>query len=149
VRTPARAAWGGAGGAEAFERLVDRFYRRVLVEPLLQPPFVSMPHEHIHNVALWLGEVFGGPSAYSEGRGGHPAVIRAHTGYAITEEQRERWAELMFQTAAETCRRSRSCTSNSRPISTGARRSPSPLPGLALSTTAAGSQSRTGAGTGE
>jgi hypothetical protein len=40
---PARAAWGGAGGAEAFERLVDRFYRRVLVEPLLQPLFVSMP----------------------------------------------------------------------------------------------------------
>jgi hypothetical protein len=45
--------------------------------------------------------VFGGPPAYSEKRGGHATLIRAHAGYAITEP-RERWVELMLKTARET-----------------------------------------------
>jgi hemoglobin len=91
-----------AGGADAFELLVNRFYGRALEEPLLRPLFLSMPREHVHNVALWLAEVFGGPPAYSEERGGHPTVIGAHAGFAITEQQRARWVELMLETARDT-----------------------------------------------
>ncbi len=61
-----------------------------------------MPPEHVRRVALWLGEVLGGPAAYSKERGGHATVIRAHAGYAITEEQRRRWVELIGETVAET-----------------------------------------------
>ena len=56
-----------AGGAEALERLTERFYVKVKADPLLEPLFAAMPADHPHHVALWLGEVFRGPEAYSAG----------------------------------------------------------------------------------
>ena len=47
-----------AGGAEALERLTERFYGKVKADPLLEPLFAAMPPDHPHHVALWLGEVF-------------------------------------------------------------------------------------------
>jgi hemoglobin len=55
----------------------------------------------VRGVALWLGEVFGGPEAYSETRGGHLAILGAHAGKHITQAQRDRWVELMIETARE------------------------------------------------
>jgi hemoglobin len=48
-----------------------------------------------------LGEVFGGPKAYSENYGGHIAMVSHHLGRNITEEQRQRFVEAMLESADE------------------------------------------------
>jgi hemoglobin len=60
-----------AGGAEAFERLTDAFYAKVLGDDLLEPLFRRMGPDHPKRVAAWLGEVFGGPPRYT-GTSGSP-----------------------------------------------------------------------------
>ena len=90
------------GGADGLDRLVHRFYERARVDPLLRDQFRDLPPEHVGRVTLWLGEVFGGPAAYSRERGGHATLIRAHGGRAITEAQRARWVELMRASVQET-----------------------------------------------
>ncbi|TDV40395.1 group II truncated hemoglobin [Actinophytocola oryzae] len=89
------------GGAPALEKLFSRFYEKVPDEPLLAPLFAHMDPHHAQHVAAWVGEVFGGPKAYSSARGGHAHMISRHAGRAITEEQRRRWVNLLVDTADE------------------------------------------------
>src|SRR6185312_8136684 len=49
----------------------------------------------------WLGEVFGGPPAYSERYGGYPRMISQHVGKKITEDWRGRWVTLLLRSARE------------------------------------------------
>ncbi|MEV5613327.1 antibiotic biosynthesis monooxygenase [Streptomyces sp. NPDC052225] len=90
-----------AGGAEAFERLTTVFYDKVLKDDLLGPLFADLPAEHAAHVAVWLGEVFGGPTAYTEQHGGHSHMVAMHIGKAITERQRRRWVNLIQDAADE------------------------------------------------
>jgi hemoglobin len=60
MTTPTLYEW--AGGAEALRRLTEVFYDRVLDDELLAPVFGHMSPQHREHVALWLGEVFGGPT---------------------------------------------------------------------------------------
>lgn len=90
-----------AGGAAAFDRLTEVFYRHVHADPVLSPVFAHVGPEHAHNVALWLGEVCGGPPAYTDEHGGYPAMLRHHIGLSITPEQRARWAALIADAADE------------------------------------------------
>ncbi|MFD8425388.1 group II truncated hemoglobin [Streptomyces sp. NPDC059466] len=96
---PTLYAW--AGGAEAFDRLTDVFYDKVLKDEVLGPVFAGMAPEHAAHVALWLGEVFGGPPAYSETQGGHGHMVAKHFGRNITETQRRRWVNLLQDAADE------------------------------------------------
>src|SRR5262249_42386849 len=89
------------GGKEALERLFEVFYSKVPNDPLLAPVFATMSPHHVANVAAFVGEVFGGPKAYSEEHGGHPNMVRRHVGRALTEEQRARWMQLLLQCADE------------------------------------------------
>lgn len=89
------------GGAPALEKLFTRFYDKVPADPLLAPVFADMHPGHATHVAEWVGEVFGGPKAYSSTRGGHTHMISRHLGRAITEEQRRRWVTLLLDTADE------------------------------------------------
>jgi hemoglobin len=90
-----------AGGAPVFQRLTEAFYAKVVRDPLVSPLFEHFTDDHIRNVAIWLGEVFGGPALYSEQHGGHRGVLTKHGGLGITEAQRERWAALMIEAAGE------------------------------------------------
>ena len=90
-----------AGGDAALLRLTGAFYTKVKADPLLETVFKDFTEEHAKGVALWLGEVFGGPEAYSELRGGHLNILEAHAGRHITKAQRDRWVELMIETARE------------------------------------------------
>jgi hemoglobin len=90
-----------AGGAEAFVRLTDAFYRRVPSDELLAPLFASMDAEHARYVGLWIAEVFGGPPAYSEARGGYGPMVERHIGRGITEQQRRRWVNMIMDAADE------------------------------------------------
>jgi hemoglobin len=90
-----------AGGPRALLKLTEAFYTKVKADPLLEPVFKDFTHEHVTRVALWLGEVFRGPEAYTEQRGGHLTILGAHAGRHITKAQRDRWVELMLETARE------------------------------------------------
>ncbi|PYC82208.1 antibiotic biosynthesis monooxygenase [Streptomyces tateyamensis] len=89
------------GGAAALERLTSVFYAHVAEDEVLAPVFAGMDAEHPKHVALFLGEVFGGPPAYSAERGGHPHMVSRHLGRHLTEQQRRRWVALLQDTADE------------------------------------------------
>ena len=88
-----------AGGTEALERLTEAFYAKVREDALLEPVFRDMDREHPKHVAMWLGEVFGGPPRYTEERGGYPHMLRKHLNRALTEEMRRRWVSLICDAA--------------------------------------------------
>lgn len=90
-----------AGGTDALVRLCDAFYRLVLADDLLAPLFARMDPDHARHVAIWLGEVFGGPATYTAEHGGYPHMLSRHVGKAITEPQRRRWVNLMMDAADE------------------------------------------------
>ncbi len=97
--TPTLYEW--AGGSDAFVRLTEAFYARVLADDLLAPLFARMDREHARHVATWLAEVFGGPADYTGGHGGYPHMVAKHIGMAITEPQRRRWVDLIQDAADE------------------------------------------------
>jgi len=91
-----------AGGFPALLRMTRLFYeKRVPEDPLLAPLFADMSADHPERVAAWLGEVFGGPPAYSGGYGGYPRMLSQHLGRNLTEEKRARWVTLLLQSARE------------------------------------------------
>ncbi|MCA5892272.1 antibiotic biosynthesis monooxygenase [Isoptericola sp. NEAU-Y5] len=90
-----------AGGGPALERLFEVFYAKVADDDVLGPVFAEMSPDHPKHVAAWIGEVFGGPAAYSTRRGGHRGMVRHHVGRRITERQRRRWSGLLLDAADE------------------------------------------------
>ena len=95
--TPSLYEW--AGGGEALERLTKLFYEKVRADELLEPVFRGMDAHHPHYVAMWLGEVFGGPPRYTDERGGYPHMLSKHRGLALTEAMRRRWVQLICDAA--------------------------------------------------
>jgi CDGSH-type Zn-finger protein/truncated hemoglobin YjbI len=95
---PTLFAW--AGGFPALLRLTRRFYQKYVPdEPLLAPLFARMSPDHPQRVAAWLGEVFGGPKAYSQLYGSYERMIGQHVGKGIQEEWRSRWIQLLCKAA--------------------------------------------------
>jgi hemoglobin len=91
-----------AGGSPTFDALTRRFYDKVKADPVLANVFASFTTEHARNVAIWLAEVFGGPPRYSTEHGAHRTVLQKHGGLALTDGQKQRWVQLMLETARET-----------------------------------------------
>jgi len=96
---PTLAEW--AGGPEALLRLTHAFYAKVPDDPVLAPVFAQMGGDHPAHVAAFIGEVFGGPKAYTAMGGGHAQMIGHHLGRHLTEAQRKRWIGLMLETVDE------------------------------------------------
>jgi truncated hemoglobin YjbI len=91
-----------AGGAGALLRMTTIFYgKHVPGDPLLGPLFADMAPDHPERVAAWLGEVFGGPRAYTERFGGYERMVSRHLGRGLREEERARWVQLLCKSADE------------------------------------------------
>lgn len=91
-----------AGGLPALRRMTHIFYEKYVPEdPLLNPLFADMSPDHPERVASWLGEVFGGPKAYSERFGGYERMVSQHLNKSITEAHRSRWVQLLCRSADE------------------------------------------------
>ena len=88
-----------AGGETALARLTEVFYARVREDPILAPVFAQMSEDHPAHVAVWLGEVFGGPPRYTDEHGGYAHMLGKHRNRALTEEQRTRWVQLICASA--------------------------------------------------
>jgi hemoglobin len=99
--TPVPTLYEWIGGMPALRRLMDIFYRRVHDEPLLAPLFANMGPDHVDHVARFIAEVFGGPKTYSAELGGHSGMIQRHIGRNLSEEQRQRWMQLLLRCADE------------------------------------------------
>ncbi|HML22248.1 MAG TPA: globin [Aggregatilinea sp.] len=82
-------------GPDAFERLIDAFYRRVATDPVLRPMY---PEEDLTAAArrlrLFLIQLFGGPSTYSDERG-HPRLRARHLPFRIDQAARDVWMRHM------------------------------------------------------
>lgn len=98
---PVPSLFDWAGGQPALAQLFTTFYRRVPSDPLLRDVFAGMDPHHAAHVAAFVGEVFGGPPAYSREHGGHPQMIRKHLARSLTEQQRRRWIELLLDCCDE------------------------------------------------
>ena len=94
---PSLFAW--MGGERRLTALFEEFYRRVARDPVIGPVFASMDAHHARKVAAFVGQVFGGPLAYTDAGGSHAAMIARHMGRMLTAEQRLRWVTLLIETA--------------------------------------------------
>lgn len=89
-----------AGGKEAFETLITRFYDTVLVGDLLAI-FTHMSKAHQSHVANFLIEVLGGPKLYTESGGSHFGMVKKHFGKHLSEAHRKQFVKLLIDTADE------------------------------------------------
>ena len=100
MTTPTLYEW--AGGQDAFEKLTDVFYAKVLKDDLLGDLFRNMSPEHAKHVARFLSEVMGGPKLYTgESKRSHAHMISRHVGRKLDETQRKRWVKLVLESADE------------------------------------------------
>ncbi|MBI1331496.1 MAG: globin [Armatimonadetes bacterium] len=93
-----------AGGLESFEKLTTAFYEKVGKDAILAPIFEEMDHEHPKHVAAFMAQCFGGGTPYSGDRSENEALremVGKHLGRHLTEQQRRRWVELLFDSADE------------------------------------------------
>jgi hemoglobin len=96
--TPTIYEW--AGGSEAFEQWLNRFYDLVEEDELIAPLFGGAVSEsHRDHVAAWWIEVMGGPGRYSKELGGYEAMLSRHRGLDITPQQRLRFVTLLSRAA--------------------------------------------------
>lgn len=93
--------YAAVGGMTFFRRLVDAFYSRVEVDPVLRPLY---PEDDLagarERLTLFLGQYWGGPDTYTQRRG-HPMLRRRHMPFAIDRDARDRWVRHMGEAVAE------------------------------------------------
>ena len=100
MTTPTLYEW--AGGQDAFEKLTEVFYAKVLKDDLLADLFRNISTEHSKHVAHFLSEVMGGPKLYTgESKRSHAHMISRHVGKKLDETQRQRWVQLVLESADE------------------------------------------------
>src|SRR5688572_25912328 len=90
------------GGSETLEKLTSAFYAKVLKDELIGPVFSNMSPQHAQHVAHFIAEVFGGGPQYTDRHeGSHAKMVGHHIGKMLTEPMRQRWIQLLLQTADE------------------------------------------------
>jgi hemoglobin len=86
-----------AGGETTFRLLVQRFYAKVAVDPVLRAVY---PEEDLagatERLTLFLIQYWGGPATYSELRG-HPRLRLRHAPFAIGRRERDAWLMRMTE----------------------------------------------------
>ncbi|MBJ7329885.1 MAG: group II truncated hemoglobin [Solirubrobacteraceae bacterium] len=71
-----------AGGEPALLALATAHHARCLADPELNHPFSKEDQhpQHVERLAVYWGEVLGGPSAYSDSCGDQTGVLTMHSG---------------------------------------------------------------------
>ena len=88
------------GGEEAFHRLEDLFYTKVLADPVLKTLFTKRIPTHVDHLTWFTAESFGGPDRFTRELG-FQHIINVHRHLKITDEQRERFVTLYIETLDE------------------------------------------------
>lgn len=92
--------YDAVGGQAFFDALVERFYARVGADPVLRPLYPEDLEPGKRALALFLGQYWGGPPAYSEQKG-HPRLRMRHGGFAIGGRERDAWLAAMSASVRE------------------------------------------------
>ena len=92
--TDARTVFQAVGGAETFDRIVQRFYEGVGADATLRPMYPADLEASRRHLSLFLQQYFGGPSTYAEERG-HPRLRMRHFPFAIGQAERDAWMRHM------------------------------------------------------
>jgi hemoglobin len=87
------------GGQPFFDALVERFYARVELDATLRPLYPLDLGPGKRALALFLGQYFGGPAAYSAEKG-HPRLRMRHAPFVIGAAERDAWLEAMLAALA-------------------------------------------------
>ena len=89
-------------GEDGFARLVRAFYAQVPGDDVLGPMYPAGDLAGAESrLRDFLVGRFGGPARYIEQRG-HPRLRMRHMPFAITQEARDRWVNLMDRALDET-----------------------------------------------
>lgn len=91
------------GGQAFFDRMVERFYAHVAVDPVLlelYPDQVDLEPAR-ERLALFLGQFWGGPTTYSDKRG-HPRLRMRHDPFVIDPRAGEHWLAAMLDALTHT-----------------------------------------------
>lgn len=91
--TPA-SVYDAVGGRPYFERLIDAFYQGVESDELLRPMYPEDLTDSRLNMVDFLGQYWGGPTAYSD-RKGHPRLRMRHAPFPVDEAARTAWLTHM------------------------------------------------------
>jgi hemoglobin len=83
------------GGQRFFDALVERFAKRVEADPTLRPIYPDDLAPGMRALALFLGQYWGGPPAYSAEKG-HPRLRMRHAPFVITSRERDAWLAAML-----------------------------------------------------
>jgi len=81
-------------GEENIALLVNGFYERVFVSPIIAPLFKTNKEEIKRKQKLFLTQFLGGPALYSQ-EFGHPRMRMRHMPHQITEEAKNEWLRCM------------------------------------------------------
>jgi hemoglobin len=88
------------GGESAFLALAAAHHQRCLEDPVLEHPFSHPGHpDHVERLASYWAEVFGGPPRYSQGCGGHVAMLSIHAGTSAEADLGTRFVRCFVQAA--------------------------------------------------
>jgi len=82
------------GGRSYFERLIDLFYDGIETDELLRPMYPEDLAESKLNMVDFVGQYWGGPTAYSD-RKGHPRLRMRHAPFPVDEAARKAWLTHM------------------------------------------------------
>ena len=91
------------GGEEAFQLLVENFYHKIDQDESLRSMFPEDLKPAIRRLTLFLIQLFGGPTTYSQERG-HPRLRLRHAPFPITAAASQRWLTHMLNALDETTR---------------------------------------------
>lgn len=82
------------GGRPYFERLIEAFYQGIESDELLRPMYPADLTESKRNMVDFLGQYWGGPTAYSD-RKGHPRLRMRHARFPVDEAAKDAWLSHM------------------------------------------------------
>ncbi len=82
-------------GEDQIRKLSSNFYRQVQLNPVLRELYPQELAPAEERLFLFLLQVFGGPTTYSERRG-HPRLRMRHFNWEIDETMRDHWLNAMF-----------------------------------------------------
>lgn len=84
--------YDAVGGESAFLALATAMNERCLADPVLNHPFSHPSHpQHLERLGSYLGEIFGGPAAYSALGEGHSSMLILHASSGAEDEMAGRF----------------------------------------------------------